>query len=491
MSVTSRMFILCAAFTASVLVRLPNVNRPLSKHHEFAVAVILNGIISWKEAGGASVFHYVPLMTYQGEENRLLERGPFTDANGNQVYLSLGPGWYVLPYIVFTILHLPFNVLSLQILNFFLHLLTVFALYRSGNVLMKRYSFLSPLFPLITCIVFLFIPGPLWYFGNGYVHAAVSVPFAILLFTQFLKWTFKQDQFTYLNASLFFIYGFLGIYMDWFSCFLLAVMAVTAIFHFVRDRSLHWLLIAMLCGFTVLVSVGAIFLQFVSLLGWHNVVEYWTERAGDRSLSNEDASLLTNLISFAANMVSCAGVILICSFVTVAICVAKKKILFPLLPVLLWTSTCVLYNGIFFNWSYVHEFSMVPLCVLLSMLTAFLLLHILPQRRLVLLLSGLTFINLIQYYLINPPGNTSRVGTPYNAQQRLGKQIDLLVPKGYRIFSTLSNDPMVEYYAHRSFTFSPIENAAAAQAICDSLHIQKAVWLKIDSWQMKEVRWLK
>jgi hypothetical protein len=488
--VTKRTFILCAAFVVSVLFRLPNINRPLSKHHEFAVAVILNGIISWKESGGASVFHYVPLMTYQGEENRLLERGVFTDAAGNQVYLSLGPGWYVLPYVVFTILHLPFTPLSLQLLNLVIHFITLLALYRLGLVLVKHYSFLSPYFPLLGCLVFLFMPGPLWYFGNGYVHAAVSLPFAISLFTQYLKWTFEQSRLSWANAGWFFLCGFGGIYLDWFTFFLLAVLGMAALFFYIKKKEVNWLLIAGLIGTTAFASVAIIFWQFASLLGWHNVAQYWTERSGDRSLTNEGNSMLSNVVSFIVNMVTCAGAALLVAGISIIFLILRKSKNYPTVPLMLWIITCLLYNGIFFNWSYVHEFSMVPLCVGISLLAAHLLQAAKPRTALISLVA-LIVISLAQYYQINPPGAVSRVGTPYAAQMHLGKKIDSLVPKGYRIFSNLGNDPMVEYYAHRSFGFFTIEDAAAAQHLCDSFRIRKAVWLDVDSLQLKGVHWLK
>jgi hypothetical protein len=231
-----QVFVLSSAFLLSIVLRLPNLNRPLSKHHEFNTAVILNGIISWKDAGGAANFNYVPLMTFQGAPNRLLDRGAYTDSAGNQTYLSLGPGWYVLPYLVLNTLHLPFTPLSLQILNLLIQVFTLITLFRLMQVIIKKYQFLSPQLPLYTCLVFLFMPGPLWYFGNGYVHAAISIPFAILVFTQFLEFSFFQQKLKAANVFIV-INGILGIYFDWFTFFLLGSISIFSLYFFIRPLS--------------------------------------------------------------------------------------------------------------------------------------------------------------------------------------------------------------------------------------------------------------
>ena len=71
-------FLLILFFVLSVVIRLPHLDRPLSKHHEFNPAVILMGLESWKEAGGPEKFNYIPLLTYQNAADTLLEKGPYS-----------------------------------------------------------------------------------------------------------------------------------------------------------------------------------------------------------------------------------------------------------------------------------------------------------------------------------------------------------------------------------------------------------------------------
>ena len=59
------------AFIIYLLVRLPNFNRPVSKHYEFNTAVILINIISWRQAGGGNHFYYTPVMNFQHTGDKL------------------------------------------------------------------------------------------------------------------------------------------------------------------------------------------------------------------------------------------------------------------------------------------------------------------------------------------------------------------------------------------------------------------------------------
>src|SRR5687767_9329605 len=94
------LLIVLLLFMVSVLLRLPNLNRPLSKHHEYNTAVILVNIESWRQAGGGNLFHYIPLLNFQNPGDKRPENLPNIDSKGNMLYLSFAPGWYVIPYFI-------------------------------------------------------------------------------------------------------------------------------------------------------------------------------------------------------------------------------------------------------------------------------------------------------------------------------------------------------------------------------------------------------
>jgi hypothetical protein len=58
-----------------VVLRIPTLDRPLSKHHDFNNAVVLINAVSWQQAGGGNKFCFTPVMNFQGQSNKLLEKG--------------------------------------------------------------------------------------------------------------------------------------------------------------------------------------------------------------------------------------------------------------------------------------------------------------------------------------------------------------------------------------------------------------------------------
>ncbi len=128
------LLIVFGLFVISVLVRLPTLNRPLSDHHEYNTAVILIGLESWQQAGGAAAFHFTPLLNYQDEGDRWYD-STLAYKNGNTVYITFGPGWYVFPWAVMKLLNVGPSPLFLQILNLLLHLFSCIILFRIAEIL--------------------------------------------------------------------------------------------------------------------------------------------------------------------------------------------------------------------------------------------------------------------------------------------------------------------------------------------------------------------
>ena len=115
--------IMLLIFSISVLIRLPSLNRPLSKHHEFVTAISLRVLQIWDKEGGAK-YNYVPVMNYGGEANKHINNHASTveygveDAEGNYYYLSHPPLAYMAPYFVFKVLNIKPTVFSLQAFQF-------------------------------------------------------------------------------------------------------------------------------------------------------------------------------------------------------------------------------------------------------------------------------------------------------------------------------------------------------------------------------------
>lgn len=51
----------------SLVIVMPNLGRPLSKHHEYNAAMVLMGVEAWMEKGGPGWSGYTPLLNYTHE----------------------------------------------------------------------------------------------------------------------------------------------------------------------------------------------------------------------------------------------------------------------------------------------------------------------------------------------------------------------------------------------------------------------------------------
>ncbi len=282
--------ILFVLYVASIVIRLPNLNRPVSKHHEFNTAVVLINIESWRQAGGGAVFHYTPLMNFQHPGDRHFDTGPHIDRLGNHLYLSYGPGWYLLPYFVYQLFQLPANPLYLQVINLLINLLSLVLLFYFFERLVpvalpKRYWIV-----LAGCAGFLFTPAILWYLGNGYVNIGIMMPLVITILLVLLPMIQDARMINTKNLIRLFLLLVALCYFDWFGFFLSAAAGLLIITRIRKEKKYLWLCFV-LAGAN-LIGIGLVFLQFASYAGTAMVIHYWTLRFGERSMNGNETSLL-------------------------------------------------------------------------------------------------------------------------------------------------------------------------------------------------------
>ena len=135
----SRAFaIVLLLFVLSVLLRLPNLNRIVSKHHEFNAAMVLINTESWRQAGGGSTFHFIPLINFQNPGDKRPNKTHYSvDPNGNQMYVSSGPAWFVIPYFIYEIFGLPNVPIYIQIINLIFNLASVILFFKLLELLIS------------------------------------------------------------------------------------------------------------------------------------------------------------------------------------------------------------------------------------------------------------------------------------------------------------------------------------------------------------------
>ena len=476
---THRLFLLL--LLVLIALRLPHINRPLSKHHDFNNAVILINAVSWSQAGGAANVGYTPLMNFQGKSNRVLEIGPHIDANGNHVYLSFGAGWYVLPYFVFHFLQITPTPLALEILNIFIGLFTISLLY----VLLRQWL-ANEKQTIQAVALFALLPAPLWYMGHSYVTTGIMLPLVLCVL---LLWRKAASTSNALTASFhlqLFVAIVMLMYFDWVAAFLAAGMGVWGLASKKRNNSYVGLFFT--AGISAAVGIGLIFYQFAQYLSWQQVVDYWSSRSAYRTIANQDEGWLTMIRHCITHIGSGYNGIV---FLLIYISIKQKSIRWLHIPNhwLSWAMIAVLiYNLVLFHWSASHEFAWMAFALVFTM---WLFVH---KYEWIITVSKTVFFlivaqGLLQYFLINLPGEKGITGTAYNDQQMKAKKISASIPANATVFVNMQNPKIIEWYSQRTFNYVPTKDAAIR--IADSLHLKHVFWIErmeTDSMKIQALR---
>jgi MFS family permease len=464
-------WLLALACVVLVAVRLPHLNRPLSKHHEYNTAVVLINAESWQQAGGASRFFFTPLMNYQGAGNRVLENGPHVDALQNHVYLSFGAGWYVLPYLAFKLFHVPPSPLALQVLNLCISLLTLWLLFGLLNATTR-----SPAAAFGGAVVFAFLPGPLWYGGNGYVTTIIMLPLVLLLLRLWHRFAQGHQNIGPGSLLALALVAVVLTYIDWITPFLCAGMGLWSVAQLRRSRRYAWVLLAAAIG--TVVGIGLVLAQFAQYLGWPQVLDYWTQRFTDRSgTAVQGLSRAAMLGLLAKNLAAAVLPLLICLWplASKAGRAGLKTALW-----LYWAMGAVLvYNLVFFNWSVEHEFAWMAFALVATIMVAVQMVAGIAPRAKWASIGACVVLSLGMYYGINRPGAISQSGARYDAQQVLGTQIGTAMPPDAVLFTNDDFNKVLEYYARR--TFNHCATPAEARQVMVKYGVKSAFWLQIEN----------
>jgi hypothetical protein len=483
-------------FLISVVLRLPGLNRPISKHHEFVPATILMNISSWRQAGGGAQFHYTPLLSYQNRGDRHEEKAINIDDKGNQLYLSLGPGTFLIAYFFYQALHLPVEPIYLRILNLFLELATVilcFFFFESlipPEIKNRYYKILA------ACALFMLSPGILWYYGNCYVHTANMMPFAILLLMTLMPMLQSSEKITPLRLLALSGLIIIMVYIDWFVAFLCFGAAIWSLYRSFWDKK--YLILSLALGAALLTGIALIFWEFASYSSTDRLALYWKYRFQSRGFGNPQDSFLHLLPYIAFNLVTCYMPLLILLIWGIATRkMQKSRAVLPLshfdsafsqkelVFICLYSCSLLAYLLVLIDWSSGHEFSVVPAGLLLAYLGA----RWMPTPRKKsgawLLFSLYTALCLGQYYFINRPGAISRDGMPFDTFETFGKQLRR-IPPGYKIFSDLKEVcPMIEYYSGRNLTVVP--DSASAKQLMRQWGLKTSVWAATRDFTLRRI----
>lgn len=465
----SVIIILITVFLLSVLVRLPNIDRPLSKHHEFVTAISLRIIDIW-EMDGAAKYHFNPVMNYPGAANKYINKfasttGKMVDANGNYYYVSHPPFAYIFPYLVFQLFHVKATVLAIEIFNLLTNFISALFIYLIIGTLRSWQSFERiDWIGLCGFVVYLFSAGVLWFQCNTYMSDMLVHLFFVAgtyyLLQLFINKRTSGKYFILYAASL-----FLMIYTSWlgiffaFSAFLYSAIRLT------KEKISKLVVLT-----TILISIAAIGLfvyQYSLIDGIEDYLGQMQNRLQLRSGWQESSSFLMavkKLLYFSGIIIvnyitSYLPFILLLGFFIyktmnnrIHLKFDQRNFLFiwiSVLPVVLLHAFLSEYSG--------HDFVSLYGSLFLSVAIALFFdkLHrnkSIPVKRLQLLLLLSIIISVISYYYINKPGKFSLRGDEYSISEQLGLAIKNTSTNDAVIF-TIGNagiDPQLIYYAQRN-----------------------------------------
>ena len=467
--------ILLGIFLLSVLVRLPQLNRPLSRHHEFCTAISLRVMQIWYD-NGLEKYKCNPVMTYNNEADKSINNsanasGRMLDKEGNYYYVSHPPFAYYFPYAVFTLLHIRPDVLPLQIFNLLLHFISGLFVYFTVCLLsFSRARALPYRSAIVAFTLYTFLPATLWFQGNVYMSdMAVHTIYIMGVYTA-LKMIIRQR---FYSAKYIFFYTLLlamMIYTSWLGIFFAFGVMVYSLLH-VRDirgfRVLIWSTV-IVC----ILMLRLIVYQYSQINGVGAYIEEMMNRYIIRgSLEETNQGLWhfmfsylwlfkTILYNYVVNYVVVYA--LIGSFLWLAFSRKKMKIVFSENGYrFIWLSVTpiVLLHIFFLNYS-THDFTAMYASLFFSVLLGILYDKIkksgaIPVRRMQIGLVVTVVLLVTQYQLMN-----YRVDKSFQQQ---GEYISKNAAADEIVFLlNREAEPQTVFYANRNIRFAASKEEAVA-----------------------------
>lgn len=467
--------ILLGIFLLSVLVRLPQLNRPLSKHHEFCTAISLRVMQIWYD-NGLEKYRCNPVMTYNNEADKSINNsanasGRMLDKEGNYYYVSHPPFAYYFPYAVFTLLHIRPDVLPLQIFNLLLHFISGLFVYFTVCLLsFSRARALPYRSAIVAFTLYTFLPATLWFQGNVYMSdMAVHTIYIMGVYTA-LKMIIRQR---FYSAKYIFFYTLLlamMIYTSWLGIFFAFGVMVYSLLH-VRDirgfRVLIWSTV-IVC----ILMLRLIVYQYSQINGVGAYIEEMMNRYIIRgSLEETNQGLWhfmfsylwlfkTILYNYVVNYVVVYA--LIGSFLWLAFSRKKMKIVFSENGYrFIWLSVTpiVLLHIFFLNYS-THDFTAMYASLFFSVLLGILYDKIkksgaIPVRRMQIGLVVTVVLLVTQYQLMNYRVDKSfQQQGEYISKNAAADEVVVLLNR--------EAEPQTVFYAERNIRFAASKEEAVA-----------------------------
>ena len=485
-------------FLLSVLVRVPQLNRPLSYHHEFNPAMFLVTLEIWAEAG-ASSYSFAPVMSFDGEANKGIANPPIehgiTERDGEFYYLTFPAGAYLLPHIAFKALRVEPTPLALQVLNLIIHLLC--ALLVAGIVLAMLPDDIGPELErtraaVVAGSLYLFAPALLWFQGNAYVFDALVLLFLLIVLAAAAPMLADPDRINLVSLAILACATVAGVLTEYVAALLALAVFLSALWNARTDLRYLWIAGATTVG--VVAAVGLTLWQYSSLVGLDTYIEFLRLRFLERSQTPSshgtiDAGLIQVIKWYAFGFLP--TLLFLASLLFLARGDSKSH---PLartekVVLLLGLAAVLMHHALLFGWTVRHDYSVIKAGIPLAILGGSLFARTRDRGRRWVVRVGVPLVlavGALQFQFINRPGPVNISGLRYDHMETIGRTIaEHARPDDLVFLSGHAPMPQILYYSGRNIQV--VERKDEALAWLRARGISNGLYVGVVGGEIREV----
>jgi hypothetical protein len=439
-------------FFITLLIRIPQLTRPLSKHHELNTAAVLISMEVWNEKGLA-FSHGASIHMYPGVYNIFkVPNNPYPNLFNSGTYLSIGPMSYMLPWAVFKLLHISPGETALRIFTLLLQLLSVFLFYQLVKMVFKTLfrrnltdykatAFNTSHFHVIAITFFLFSPAIMWYMGNAYCHEVLVLP--MFLAALIYGFTIVQSQYKW-SVKNYLVYGVViaaAVYTDWLGCAIALVFFIQALSLKQFKQRVPFLLVN---AVAVSIPVVLIFWQYISLIGMAEYKNFFLEQLLHRR--TPDGGITYSVFDFIKYLFTGYGFVFIAAIAGMAFSNIQWNRYF-----LIILAIPLLHYFLFRGFSNEHDYSVIKWSPFIIIWAVAHLPQLKKRLQSFTIIAMLCF-GVFLYQYINPPGQQSFNGERYVWMKEMGQRMAAEArPDEYIFINTPSYYHQIGWYAKRNY----------------------------------------
>ncbi len=465
-------FVLVSIFAVSIAVRYKHFGHPLNRHHEWLTAHSLIIMDLWEQKGIANCY-FSPIYSYpnKGDVNDFA-LSALHDHKGDSYYVSYGPFAFILPYTLFSISGIPINQHSLIGFNLLVHFLTALFLYllvlKLSNKKFSEFSVAA----LVVFMTYVFSAGTLWFHSNVYFSEILAQFF--LASGLYVFYLLVQEKASKRKTVIWYgVICFFTVYTDWLG---LLFVFFTGIYLFISVFKNKVFLKAFVIGFfTGLAALGLMIFQYSQIAGYEKLKEV----SVNKFILRNGGVLTNDIVDVSASIknpetfglikdyfdTNFLNVINSFAFVVPAfvllMCWRRKYFLIKqqLYTILIAALIVLTHNFLFYNFTIVHDFSILKTAYLLILLLGLMVsrielystknryAHIGSTALILFFFTVKAYESCIKYDAVN---DLSKVVAVY---KDLGEAINKFAYDDEKVYSNVFPGPHVNYYAKRNNSY--------------------------------------